>query len=109
MSKKVPVIVLLMLCLFNPIEGWADYTIMGSGIASCGTWTAQRRARQSDTFEQWVVGFLAGVGWVGDKGDDPLRGLDAQAVLAWMDNYCQAHPLERIAKATSTFALDHPH
>lgn len=27
---------------------------------------------------------------------DLLEGVDSSAVLAWMDNYCRAHPLETI-------------
>ena len=45
--------------------------------------------------EQWVTGFLSGIGFVGEDGADPLKGLDGNAVHAWIDNYCHAHPLEQ--------------
>jgi hypothetical protein len=39
---------------------------------------------------------------------DPLKGVDANGVWAWIDNYCGAHPLnplETVEKAAAEFAL----
>jgi hypothetical protein len=44
--------------------------------------------------QAWVVGFLSGVGFVGQNGDDPSDGVDADGIWAWIDNYCRAHPIE---------------
>lgn len=33
------------------------YTTLGDGIASCGRWTAMRRAQHGSEAEQWVLGF----------------------------------------------------
>jgi hypothetical protein len=56
----------------------------------------------------WVLGFLSGVGYI--NGDyDPLRGLDANAVEAWLDHYCQAHPSEKLSEAAAAFIAEHPH
>jgi hypothetical protein len=56
--------------------------------------------------EAWVLGFSSGVGSVGFE--NPLRGVDAQGVGGWIDNYCQAHPLDVIAKAASAFVSAYP-
>jgi hypothetical protein len=40
--------------------------------------------------------------------DNPLNGLDGDAVFAWIDNYCRAHPLDSIVKATEAFDAEHP-
>jgi hypothetical protein len=87
------------------------YNLIGSGTGSCGTWSADRRQPPPVAFqdEQWVLGFLSGIGFVGDGGDNPLNGVDAAAVWGWMDNYCQAHPLESIATAAKNFYQVHPH
>jgi hypothetical protein len=45
------------------------------------------------------LGFLSGIGYEGEEVIDPLMGLDPQAVWAWVDDYCQAHPVEKIAAA----------
>jgi len=94
----------------------ADFMTMGSGTGSCGSWTADRQPSGSGTAggagtflkEQWVLGFLSGVGFVHERGDDPLRGMDVQGVLAWIDNYCRAHPIEPISTAAAAFKFAHP-
>ena len=95
------------------------YTAIGSGTVSCGSWTAYRPAyipggsatlssQNALQNQAWVLGFLSGVGFIGN-GDDPLNGMDAQGVWAWIDNYCQAHPIENIAQAAAAFYHVHPH
>jgi hydrogenase/urease accessory protein HupE len=62
------------------------------------------RALQED---QWVVGFLSGVGWPQNKYD-PLAGMVAGGVWGWVDNYCRAHPIETIGDAALAFVSFHP-
>jgi len=33
-----------------------------------------------------------------------LNEMDAPGVWAWIDNYCQAHPIDNVLKATKAFA-----
>jgi hypothetical protein len=93
---------------------------IGAGAtSSCGTWTAHRYTYQTHGAIQdvnnavqegaWVYGFLSGVGFAGLDGADPLRGVDGDAVLAWIDNYCRSNPLKKIAEAAMAFSLAHPH
>ena len=91
-----------------PIMAQAAYHAGGVGAASsCGTWVAERARRRALGLEQWLMGFLSGVGWSQPDGDDPLTGLDANAVFLWMDNYCSKQPLEPIAMAAARLALAH--
>jgi hypothetical protein len=69
------------------------YTSIGQGTLSCGIWTAWRRTSGALGPEQWVLGFLSGIGAAGRAGDDPLDGMDAEGVWAWIDIYCSIHPL----------------
>jgi hypothetical protein len=55
----------------------------------------------------WALGFISGVATYSDHLD-PLKGLDADAVSYWLDNYCRAHPTEKFAKAVSVFIDAHP-
>ena len=43
------------------------------------------------------------------SGDDPLAGADVEGIMAWPDNYCQAHPIEKIVDAAEAFYVNHPH
>ena len=89
----------------------AAYQVLGPGVVSCGTWTANRASGRPDNWlaeGSWVLGFLSGVGYRGE-GFDPLHGLDARAVAAWLDNYCRAHLFQDLAEAAAAFVREHPH
>jgi hypothetical protein len=89
----------------------SGYTMLGSGGASCETWTATRRTppgRDAAMQQQWLLGFLSGIGSMVLGELDPLRGLDADAVYAWLDGYCRNHPAESIEAAARVFIQEHP-
>jgi hypothetical protein len=86
----------------------AEYHLLGPGGSSCGSWTAHGRTR--DWFQlSWVLGFLSGIGYADAPRHDPLRGVDAEGVAGWLDNYCQAHPLQKLVDAAKAFVDEHPH
>jgi hypothetical protein len=90
----------------------AAYNLIGAGADTCGAWTADRRDPTSTLAMMngsWVTGFLSGIGYAGADWLDPLQGLHNRDVLAWMDTYCQAHPLESISRAAGGLAHEHPH
>lgn len=103
--------VVVLAILFVPTLGSAQpqgYHLLGQGSMSCGLWTAARREHLATAPQQWVVGFLSGVGFSkGKEGFDPLDGVDGYAVWAWIDSYCQAHPLDPLSLGASTFAAIH--
>lgn len=87
-----------------------NYQAIGLGTSSCGAWIAMRQNRQAFGFEQWILGYLSGAGFMGGpNGTIPLDGVDAQGVLGWVDNYCRAHPLVAVAQAGAAFIAEHPH
>jgi len=74
----------------------ADFNAVGLGCSSCG--------QTAGVYEQWVVGFLTGIGYEGIRqGDNPPAGIDVNGVWAWVDNYCRAHPLDQIVTAAKVF------
>jgi hypothetical protein len=86
----------------------AAVQIIGAGISSCATWTTDRAARDVGALQEeaWVEGFLSGAAvWSPDL--DPMKKIDAPAVFAWMDNYCQALPLVSIVDAANAFLKEH--
>ena len=88
------------------------YREIGAGVTSCGAWTSDRRLGPGSPVavadEQWVLGFLSAVPYASTQPMDPLRGVDAEAVWGWFDNYCLAHPLDAIAGAANQFVIYHP-
>jgi hypothetical protein len=112
---RVTIKLILMICALALISSAAAQPsegvhLIGTGSYSCGSWTAWRREGRAQLLEQWILGFLTGVGFarVNLDGIDPLNGVDAQAIWAWMDNYCQANPLHDVWKAGADFVTAHP-
>jgi len=103
-------LVLLILAVFAVAPSSAqEYTAIGLGNSSCGSWTAARRDKVALPYQQWVIGFLSGIGYAKPyAGLDPLKGLDGNAVYAWVDNYCGANPLNDISVAGNSFIWAHP-
>jgi len=86
------------------------YNLVGQGTLDCANWTTLRQGRQALGLEQWVVGFLSGIGYEGEThGDNPLKGIDADTVWTWMDTYCRDHPLATISSSVAAFDAMHPH
>jgi hypothetical protein len=91
-------------------------TTYGVGNSSCGTWTQDRataanakanaRGDPMDrlsalTDETWVTGFVSGY-----SHGASLKDTDGDALAAFMDNYCQVHPLDTIATAAAALVTD---
>ena len=92
-------------------EPAAGYVWTGNGTKTCEAWTAARKTPQgtdTQTNEQWVVGFMSGIGSMALGELDPLHGIDADGVYRWFDKYCRDHPPETIEAASRAFIQDHP-
>ncbi len=80
---------------------WAQYTAFGGGSESCGLWTEQKNADNITRlqFTQWLGGYLTAYSqWV-EVGSGPVSDGSHAGPAAWLDNYCQENPLERVADA----------
>jgi hypothetical protein len=70
---------------------------------SCGAWTAARTSRSGDTiaYEYWLMGFVSGRNWFEPSANGGVRSAnDPQALEAWVDEYCKAHPLDNLVAAS---------
>jgi hypothetical protein len=47
-----------------------------------------------DGYQVWAAGFISGAGYAGLN----LRETDFGGLVTFMDQYCQAHPLEHISR-----------
>jgi hypothetical protein len=81
--------------------------ILGAGNSSCGTWIANRSSGNQLPYTQWAAGYISGR--ASQSTDlDPLRGIDWDGLMTWMDNTCRAQPLIRIVDAADKFVVEHP-
>lgn len=74
----------------------------GVGIAnSCGVWMQARQTRSGNNekvLTQWVAGHLSGLN-MDTAHPDALLGTDFDGLMGWIDNYCKANPLDKVATA----------
>jgi hypothetical protein len=78
---------------------------VGYQSTTCGAWTKERREHSfaRAAYEGWITGFLSGLAIAQKSNQNPLAGVDADAIYAWIDNYCSARPLDILSVAS--FAL----
>ena len=77
-----------------------QYKLYGAGTQSCGVWLEARRGVSTNwtSLGQWALGWVSAVG---NYGVRTLRQTDADAIAAWLDNYCATHPLDNLATAAA--------
>jgi hypothetical protein len=104
--KRVSLFAATMAVLVVVADSSAGYSLSGRGAPT----TARRSPNRFDAGlnEQWVVGFLSGIGFMALGELDPLHGVDDQFVYDWVDAYCRNNPAETIADATSRLIQQHP-
>jgi hypothetical protein len=77
------------------------------GGSSFGVWTQERRAPTPKVgrLAQWVAGYLSGVN-TERTSSDFLVGTDFDGLMAWVDNYCQSHPLDAVGVAAAKLVIE---
>jgi len=81
-------------------------TVLGP-LATCGAWTEARANKASPLVVQlrnFALGFVSGANF--HYENDFLKGIDVDAVSAWLDNYCQQHPLQPFIQSASALTLE---
>lgn len=94
---------LLVLLSGAPADAADQYVIFGAGSRPCGTWLEVRSQAlpEGEVLQSWVLGYFTGVNAnFLTSSSDVTGGLDPDALFSWIDNYCAAHPLDSLARAT---------
>jgi hypothetical protein len=101
MKSKLLTIAVGLLCVGAGATGQDlnQYMIFGHGTVSCGTWMAERGTMKKYSMESWVLGFVSGAGFAGQK---PLRNTDPNGIFAYIDTKCASDPLLNLAGAAGS-------
>ncbi|MGJ4899444.1 hypothetical protein ACQR2B_31010 [Bradyrhizobium oligotrophicum] len=98
----------IVVCATAFCTTWANVAgaaeVVGQGAQSCATWTKQLRLSDSSLSyvnEAWVLGFLSGRNFYSSAA---ITIPEANAVSAWITNYCAANPVDTIAQAAAELA-----
>ncbi len=83
-------------------------TVLGDGLASCGTWTNDRKQNLSDGDEEWVEGFITSeeLDVTRQFKENVTINTDTGGIFGWLDNYCQANPTVNLGVATVAFLAE---
>ena len=97
----------------SPVAHAEGRWVLGHGLSSCGAWTQARKMHNIDQFpmEHWVAGYLSEANFVGPDLEAPdipdlLKGEDWAGLADWIDNYCAAHPLDKLYTAANALVVE---
>lgn len=81
--------------------------ILGLGINSCGSWTENKRTDNLSNYteRQWLLGYVTAFNTWGPGDENISSGIDNNGLLAWVDNYCAANPLQTIGNAAEALVV----
>lgn len=105
MKRKLAFVIMVAVLLpsVGSLQAQSGRTIYGVGTDSCGAWTAARKTANWFDRGQWLLGYVSAVNtWA----TTPPRKTDAQAMLAWVDNFCQANPLKDTDDAAAALIFE---
>lgn len=99
--KRIKIALLAMALLVSH----TSFALSTLGDRTCGTWMD----RQTDQLVglgdiAWLMGFMSGLA-VG-TGADILADTDGNSLALWMDNYCRAHPLDKVGTGAVDLAIE---
>jgi hypothetical protein len=80
-----------------------QYVIFGAGSRPCGSWLQLRSQALPDSavLQSWVLGYVTSVNAnLLSVNQDVTGGASPDVLFTWIDNYCAAHPLDSLARAT---------
>ncbi len=83
--------------------------VLGYGNRSCGSWLQVRNIPSYDEAAQlsWVAGYLTGFNnYASGQSGNVSAGIDLDGQFAWIDAYCQAHPLDSLFQATGALVRE---
>ena len=105
--NKLGLAIVLAVMLFAGKADAQMLRILGAGATVCGRWVIDRREDSALAIDEfsWVLGFFTGLnaGLPAESSNDHQVGaqLDVDVARVWLDNYCTAHPLDRLSKAAA--------
>jgi hypothetical protein len=79
--------------------------VLGKGNGSCGSWIEDRRTRGIGEIANmsWVNGYLSAIN---NENGDATVGTDGYGLAGWIDQYCYAHQLDTLFRATNALVRE---
>ena len=105
MSRKLTLSAIAFAFILNNAAA-QGVVVWGGGNESCGRWLEDKSSSPSsrNVLKHWVLGFLSGANWTSTSGQ--ARPPDADAAIAFVDQYCQNNPLHILSFAASALVSE---
>ena len=90
------------------LHGQGTTWILGSGTQSCGGWLEYRKDKDgspSMLLQDWVNGYLTGAQNASGRNLTERQSGDLAGRSAFIDLYCQSHPLDSVTRASAALYL----
>lgn len=66
---------------------------------TCANWTLARKdPNRFQGDEGWIMGFIAGLNAWGPGNGNIAPGVNATALMGWVDLYCASNPLDSVTR-----------
>lgn len=98
-------LVATMICAAAMSLSTSSFALSTIGDRTCGAWVSDRAEATGNLGStSWLTGLMTGLAIASDA--DVLKNTDGPSMLMWMDNYCRAHPLDRVATGATTLYFE---
>jgi len=76
-----------------------QYAIWGPGESSCNAYNQARAADDAGKFKSYTMGYLTAYNTFVPDTYSITHSMDIDAVIAWLDGYCQKNQIETFESA----------
>lgn len=97
MKNDTLILSVIMMLLANNALAEGVTAIYGLGGNACGDWSSTEPT--ATEYRDWLLGYLSGL--AASRPRDILKQTSPNAAIAWVKNYCKAHPLDGLAVAAT--------
>jgi len=108
---KMTFLVALLLGILAPFhaeaaDAKARFMVLGFGSESCGTYIADRNAKNDNPYRGWLTGYLTSYNEHTKNTYNVLGSSDVEAAMLWLETHCKARPLESFSEAAGALLLE---
>jgi hypothetical protein len=88
----------------------APTAVLGAGNAPCSQWIDARKGTDFasimavSTMTGWVQGYVTSASIGADAAGAKFLSMNGDAVVFWVDDYCNNRPSDSLARASAAFA-----
>ncbi|MGH6878707.1 MAG: hypothetical protein ACREHV_15200 [Rhizomicrobium sp.] len=89
------------------MDAKGNYTSLGPGSFSCGTWNGNKKYDLGRELDYgWAEGVISAYNEFVSRGKNVASDTDAEGMMGWLDNYCITHPEEPASTAMDKFIVE---